>query len=217
MIDSWWDLGEWSGYRGTNLDTSKITCPFCEEDGIFSVEFHVAKKKPNGKKQLNFDTLKCGNCAAYVQVLWSAGGSGLHGFRVQPWPKRALKAPEHYPSEVARFWVQAKRNLQDQNWDASAVMARSALQLALRLNQAKGSNLKQEIDDLATKGVLPPIMRDWSHNVRELGNDSAHPNPGEQATTSHDASDIVGFLDFFLEYLYTLPKNIKEYRERKDT
>lgn len=214
-MDSWWQLGEWSGQHGTELAVYQITCPFCMERGNFSTEFHVAKKQPNGRKALNFDTLKCGNCAAYVQVFWSAGDA-LHAFRVQPWPLKYDRAPEQYPQEIGRYWLQAKKNLSDHNWDAAAVMARSALQLALRSHQAKGTNLKQEIDDLASKGLLPSVMREWSHNVRELGNDSAHPNPGQPPTSPKDASDIVGFLDFLLEYLYTLPKRISEYRARKD-
>lgn len=214
-MDSWWQLGEWSGHQGTDLALYEITCPFCMERGNFSTEAHLAKKQPNGHKVLNFDTLKCGSCAAYVQVLWSAGDH-LHAFRVQPWPLRYKKAPDQYPEAIGRFWLQAKKNLADQNWDAAAVMARSALQLALRSHDAQGANLKQEIDDLATKGLLPPLMRDWSHNVRELANDSAHPNPDLSPTSPKDASDIVGFLDFLLEYLYTLPKRISEYRARRD-
>ncbi|HEY5974807.1 MAG TPA: DUF4145 domain-containing protein [Geobacteraceae bacterium] len=214
-MDNWWSLGEWSGCDGTNLAIYQISCPFCMEEGNFSTEFHATKKQPNGKKVLNFDTLKCGNCAAYVQVFWSAGDR-LHSYRVQPWPLKYEKAPEQYPAAIGRFWLQAKRNLKDRNWDAAAVMARSALQLALRSNNAKGANLKQEIDDLATKGILPPIMQEWSHNVRELGNDSAHPNPDQPPTDPKDATDIVGFLDFLLEYIYTLPKKINEYRGRKD-
>ena len=214
-MDSWWSLGEWSGYDGTKLAVYRIACPFCMEEGNFSTEFHATKKQPNGDKVLNFDTLKCGNCSAYVQVFWSAGDR-LHSYHVQPWPLKYEKAPEHYPEAIGRFWLQAKRNLKDRNWDAATVMARSALQLALRSHNAKGANLKQEIDDLASKGILPPIMQEWSHNVRELGNDSAHPNPNQQPTNPRDASDIVGFLDFLLEYLYTLPKKINEYQSRKD-
>lgn len=213
-MDSWWSLGEWSGYEGTKLALYRITCPFCMETGNFSTEFHGAKKQPNGSKIINFDTLKCGNCSSFVQVLWSAGDT-VHDYRVQPWPLKIDRAPEHYPEAIGRFWLQAKRNLRDRNWDAAAVMARSALQLALRSNGAMGTNLKQEIDDLASKGILPPLMREWSHNVRELGNDSAHPNPDQEPTSPRDASDIVGFLDFLLQYLYTLPKKINEYRGRK--
>jgi len=214
-MDSWWQLGEWSGSMGRDLAVNQITCPFCLEEGNFSTEFHAAKKQPNGRKVLNFDTLKCGNCSAFMQVFWSAGDT-LHAFRVQPWPLKYRKPPDHYPEAIGRFWLQAKKNISDENWDAAAVMARSALQLALRAQGAQGANLKQEIDDLASKSLLPPIMKDWAHTVRELGNDSAHPSTDQPPTNAKDASDIVGFLDFLLEYLYTLPKRIAEYRGRKD-
>ena len=93
-------------------------------------------------------------------------------------------------------------------------MARSALQISLRDKQAQGKNLKQEIEDLAQKGILPPFMKDWSEQIRELGNDSAHPEPDQPSIDSRDAEDIVRFLDFLLEYLYTLPHQIGQYRKR---
>ena len=184
------------------------------ESGNFAMAFHAEKKQPNGSKVLNFDTLKCGSCASFVQVVWSAT-CDLHDYRVQPWPLKYEKAPEHFPANVGRYWLQAKKSLLDQNYDAAAVMARSSLQVALRSHKAEGANLKQEIDDLAKKGLLPPLMQEWSHNLRELANDSAHPQPDQAATTAQDARDIVKFMDFLFEYLYALPKRINEFRERK--
>lgn len=213
-MESWWSLGEGSGYHGRQLQLYRITCPFCLESGNFETAFHVEKRNPRSDKRLNFDTLECGNCKGYVMVLWSAGISDLHNFSVLPWPIKLERFPEHWPEQVGRFWLQAKRNLSDHNWDAAGVMARSALQIALRDNGAEGKNLKQEIEFLSQKGSLPPIMKDWSDNIRDLGNDSAHPQPGQPPTDSRDAEDIVRFLDFLLEYLYTLPHNIDQYRKR---
>ena len=96
-------------------------------------------------------------------------------------------------------------------------MARSALQLALREQGASGRTLRDEIDNLATKGILPTIMKEWAHEVRGLGNDSAHPNVDQAATDPRDARDIVQFLDFFLEYSYSLPKKINDYRARRSS
>jgi len=215
-MDSWWNLGEWSGYNGSELAHYEITCPFCGERGNFSVEFSAKKKKPNGHKVLNFDTLKCGSCASFVQVVWS-GTHNMHDFRAQPWPLKISKAPDHWPEAIGRHWLQAKRSLKDENWDAAAVMARSALQLALREQGATGRTLYDEIDDLANKGTLPSIMREWAHEVRGLGNDSAHPALDQAATDPRDARDIVQFLDFFLEYSYSLPKKINDYRTRRSS
>lgn len=214
MSKSWWDLGEGYGRRGEELQTYELTCPFCEEAGNFSLAHRAQKKKPNERKILNFDTYKCGSCAGFVMVLWSASSSGgLYDFRVLPWPRKLTKYPEHWPETVGRFWLQAHRSLNEENWDAAAVMARSALQAALRHQKASGPNLKAEIEDLAKKGLLPPIIRDWAHNLRDLANESAHPTPNQAAAAPKDARDIVQFLDFLLEYLYDLPERIKNYRE----
>lgn len=151
-------------------------------------------------------------------VLWSASEygfrRGLHNYEVLPWPLKFERRPEYWPEAIGRYWLEAKRNIRDENWDAAAVMARSALQLALREHEAAGKNLKQEIDDLAEKGILPPTMKECSDHVRDLGNDSARPSPDQGATNPQDARDIVRFLDFLLEYLYTLRRRIKQYRER---
>jgi Domain of unknown function (DUF4145) len=96
-------------------------------------------------------------------------------------------------------------------------MARSAIQLVARYQGAKGSNLKQEIDDLAEKGLLPPIMKEWSHEVRVLGNESTHPAPGGAGTDHNDARDVVEFLDTLMVMTYNLPHQIEQYRKRKSS
>ena len=89
------------------------------------------------------------------------------------------------------------------------------MQGALRNKGAKGKNLRDEIDSLAASGLLPPIMKEWAHELRELGNDSAHPDPADPPTDPADARDIVQFLEYLLEYLYSLPHQIDEFRKRR--
>ena len=132
-----------------------------------------------------------------------------------PWPRETTRFPEYWPPDIGRYWVQSRRSLEGKNWDVAAVMARSALQIAARLNGATGNNLKQEINSLGAKGLLPPIMIEWSHEVRELGTDSAHPAPGSAGPSSKDAGDIVEFLTRILTFLYQLPHQIEQYRARK--
>jgi hypothetical protein len=215
---SWWELGESSGYHGPELAVHRIECPFCGEKGNFHSVFHGEKRKANSSKRLNFEVLKCGNCTGFVHVLWSASESGsLHNFEVLPWPTGRLQAPEHWPVEIARFWVQANENVKNENWDAAAVMARSALQAALRERRACGSSLKAEIEDLANKGILPSVMKEWSDELRFLGNESAHPRIGQSGPEPQEVKDAIKFLDFLLVYLYNLPKEISDYRARKNS
>ena len=216
-MNSWWELGDWSGHRGNDLAVHAVACPFCHERGHFSFAHRADKKKPNASKVLHFDTLKCGNCAGYVMVLWSTShfGGGLHDFLTLPWPLRLEKIPEHWPESVGRYWLQAHRSYADENWDAVAVMARSAVQAAMREKDAQGRDLRAEIDDLADRRILPPHMKEWAHELRELGNESAHPSTDGAQPARSDVADVVKFLDFLFQYLYTLPHEINQYRKRR--
>ena len=150
-------------------------------------------------------------------VLWSTShfGGGLHDFQTLPWPLRRERIPEHWPEPAGRMWIQAHRSYADENWDAAAVMARSAVQAAMREQGAKGRNLRAEIDDLADRGILPPHMKEWAHELRELGNESSHPCADKPPPARSDVRDVVEFLDFLLRYLYTLPHEINQYRKRR--
>jgi uncharacterized protein DUF4145 len=219
-MTSWWEFGEHTGYNGSDLSLFRVACAFCNTKGNFENAHREQKKHATTRKILNFDTLKCGNCGNFIMIFWSAsefGGSrGMHNFITVPWAREITKFPEHWPEDIGRHWLQARRSLEGQNWDAASLMARSAIQLIARYQKAKGANLKQEINDLASRGILPPIMKDWSHEVRELANESAHPDPGSKGTTSKDAHDVVEFLSVLLQITYDLPHQIKQYRARKN-
>ncbi len=58
--------------------------------------------------------------------------------------------------------------MKQRGWDAAAIVARSAVQFAMRDKGAAKGRLYSEIEDLANKGTLHPITRDWSHDIREL-------------------------------------------------
>ena len=111
--------------------------------------------------------------------------------------------------------MEARRSIEVENWTAAALMARSAIQLLLRANGAEGKNLKQEIENLADKGLLIPIMKEWSHEVRELGNEGTHPQPGTTGTPESDARAVVEFLNFMMQVLIDLPHKIEKFREKK--
>ena len=152
--------------------------------GNFETVRREERQKPgSARKVLNYDTLRCGNCGNLVFAFWSAaeyghGSGSIHDYRVLPWHRSTTTHPRHWPEDVGRYWVEARRSIEGMNWTAAALMARSAVQLVARKHGAVGNNLRAEIDDLADKGLLLPIMKDWSHEVRELANEGTHPQPG---------------------------------------
>jgi hypothetical protein len=218
---SWWDLGEWSGYTGDTLATYQIACAFCGEKGNFETVEHLERQKPSGgRKVLNYDTLKCGHCGNYMFAFWSASSSGfghnsVHSYHVLPWHRSTTDYPNHWPADVGNYWIEARRSIEGKNWTAAALMARSAVQLVARSHGAIGKNLKEEIDDLAAKGLILPSMKEFAHEVRALANEGTHPQPGSTGTPEKDAKDVVEFLSFLVTVMYNLPKQIKEYRKRK--
>ena len=194
----------------------RLKCAFCGEEGNFSLAHRETKKHASDKdKVLYFDTLKCGNCANFLMAFWSAG-STLYDYRVLPWHIGEFKIPEAWPKEVGRFWQQAKRASARGDLDAAAVMTRSAMQAALRARDVSGRTLRDEIDNLAAKGLLPPVMKEWAHELRLLGNSSAHPDEGEPAPEKKDVADVLRFLEQLLTYLFSLPNLIAQYRGRKN-
>ncbi len=218
---TWWDLGEWTGYQGDTLAAYQIACAFCGEKGNFETVQHLERKKPGGgSKKLNYDTLKCGHCGNYMFAFWSANSSGygayaVHDYQVLPWHRSTTNYPKHWPSDVGQYWVEARRSIEGKNWTAAALMARSAIQLVARKHEAKGKNLKEEIDDLAAKGLILPVMQEWAHEVRELGNEGTHPKLGSTGTNEKDAKDVVEFLTFLMTVMYNVPKQIADFRARK--
>jgi hypothetical protein len=227
-MHSWWQLGEGYGQLGNQLALYQIQCAFCDEKGNWSLEHREEKKQPNTDKVLFFDTYKCGSCAGFVMVLWSSSedfrravytNRSLHDYYVLPWPLEIGDGSENWPAAVRRMWKQAHNALAGSNYDSAAIMARSALQAVTRHQKAVGANLYQEIEDLASKGVLPPVIKEWSHEVRELGNPVAHPEVSDDADDDHptdpkDAADILEFMDYLLKYIYDIPAQVDEYRKR---
>ena len=177
-------------------------------------------KKNSAGKVLNYDVLQCESCGNYTMAFWSAsafgGSQGMHDYMTGPRARSTTSFPEHWPKDVGRNWLQAQRSLEGQNWDAAALMARSAIQLIMRYQKAEGGSLKTQIDFLADKGILPPIMKEWAHEVRKLGNENAHPEPGGKGTSPKDAKDVVEFLGFLLRLTYNLPEEIEQFRKRRE-
>jgi hypothetical protein len=58
-------------------------------------------------------------------------------------------------------------------------------------------------------------MKEWSDELRFLRNNSAHPGKDQTQLNPQDVEDVIEFLDHLLRYLYDLPKQINEYRNRK--
>jgi hypothetical protein len=108
------------------------------------------------------------------------------------------------PDEIQRDHREAWSCFYGGDYRASVIMARAAVQRAVRSLEGTGGTLHAEIQDLATRGVITEFLRGWADEVRLGGNDAAHPEDlGE--VTPDDAAECLRFMDAFLEHSIALP------------
>ncbi len=83
-------------------------------------------------------------------------------------PAIRMEAEADIPTDIRDDFNEALRSLNGNNAKAAVIMTRSALQGAARQQGAEGKTLKDEIDDLAAKHVIPPALQDWAHELAAL-------------------------------------------------
>jgi hypothetical protein len=98
----------------------------------------------------------------------------------------------------------------------AAALARRAVQSICQDKGATKKELRDQIDELFTNKIITQELKDWSHEVRYVGNDAAHPNSND--VSKEDSEEIIDLLDSLCEVLYVTPakaSNRKHIREEK--
>lgn len=187
-------------------------CPHCKVRSVFGGVTKDGVEWANMRHLL----MRCQNCegVVYSRIPFEVLPDG--GKRSGPpifYPEIRSEAPEDYPLDVRENFSEALRSLNVNNPRAAVVMTRSALQAAMREHEAKGANLKEEIEDLAARHVFPDSLKDWAHELRDGGNLVAHPEPGKHVEMQ-DAEELIALAESIFEYLYVIPKELERRRQR---
>jgi Domain of unknown function (DUF4145) len=135
---------------------------------------------------------------------WAAGQMPQGPPLQRYWPEKAqTTAPDYTPKNIESFYTQGMDNLARKNFDAAGTMFRKSLDTALRrLDPSGKGTLQQRIDNLPAALGITPAMKEWAHQIRELGNDAAHE---EDPFTEDEAKALQAFSELFLTYTFTLP------------
>lgn len=193
-----------------------LNCPYC---GTTRVAFR-------GDKPLLCDAqsseyimlLQCSYCHNGVVAKYrgsgimswiTTGGLSNSPSLLEVWPKmESLTAPKHLPENIHSFYTQGIDSLRRQNYDAAGTMFRKSLDVALKriYPEAKGT-LQKRIDALPQEIGITPAMKEWAHEIRDLGNDAAHE---DEPFTEVEAKALQAFIEMFLTYAFTLPGMLKE-------
>lgn len=124
------------------------------------------------------------------------------------------KAPKNLPENLESFFLQAANSLKSLNFDASSMMSRKTLEVAVKTLDPDGTgNLYNRIEKLENSNLITPELKDWAHIIRDDGNVAAHE---ETPVSKEFAEEIYAFAEMFLMYTFTMPNMIKEKRHDEE-
>ena len=136
-----------------------------------------------------------GNAFHQTDLIWPDPGS-LH----RSVPRRVR---EHY-EEAARI-----KNLAP---NAFAVQIRRALEAVCEDRGTKKGTLQRKLEELSTRGEIPPVLAQMTDILRLLGNIGAHAD--EQSVKPGHVSAIDKFFRAIVEYVYVSPSIIRAIRSQ---
>lgn len=130
------------------------------------------------------------------------------------WPKAELPdAPNYLPDNIRSFYFQGFDSLRRKSYDAAGTMFRKCLDVTLKRIHSEGKGtLRKRIDALPQELGITPAMKEWAHEIRDLGNDAAHE---EEPFTESEAKALHAFTEMFLTYTFTLPRMLEERKKEE--
>ena len=115
------------------------------------------------------------------------------------------------PQTIAECYSEAAR-IKNLAPNAFAVQIRRALEALCDDRGAKKGNLQSRLQDLASRGEIPPVLAEMTDVLRLLGNIGAH--AADQNIKPGFVYVIDDFFRAIIEYVYVAPSKLKEFQDR---
>lgn len=200
-------------------NTLRHDCPYCGTQNVAFTHYGTS----TGYRDDSFNMMfNCNHCQRAV-VLYVETHDGQpprdvsidsriyqHNFAsmdIQPHIE-PIEAPYHCPNNVSESFIKAEQTLRLNFFDTAAIMARKALELAIKdiSPDSERVALFNRIEKLSSEGKITPALKEWAQQIRDVGNDAAHET---DEVTKQEAEQTVSFVKYFLIYIYTLPKQVE--------
>lgn len=198
------------------MGTLARTCPHCKTKSMGFSSFADIRI---GRTNRCLTALQCNGChGGYMVEVRSEVNDTPHKYDgdiesyqyfhcLNEYPRQVeRKIPEHLPSNVESFYIQAVSSYKAESFDSSAVMSRKVLEVSTKKIHPEGSGtLYNRIEALADEGLITTDLKKWAHIIRQDGNESAHE---EEPVTREFSEDLLSFTELFLLYVFTMPKKV---------
>ncbi|HYE11960.1 MAG TPA: DUF4145 domain-containing protein, partial [Patescibacteria group bacterium] len=187
------------------------SCGFCNKPVNFKKLTDAYRSGDNGSpytdKESYYSVMYgCPNCEKQSLIVFGsiAVSGGRTFFYKTQFPKYSPIRMADVPEEIEKDRFEAWNCYFNGCFKSSAIMARAALQRAVRKLEAEGKGLYNEIENLKDKSVITKQLADFAHEVRITGNDFAHPDEISEVNQK-EVEESLDFLDGFLEMVFVLP------------
>lgn len=152
---------------------------------------------------------RCMGCGARMRVEIDEGG-------LLRTPEAADFTPvEGAPPAVNEDFVEAQKCYDAEAYKATVVICRRALETMADLQQAKGKNLFEKIEDLHNREAISKGTFEIATQVRQFGNYGAHPKDDLLSeVTPQDAAAILGITQHLLRDVYEIPEKVENLKRR---
>jgi len=154
----------------------------------------------------------CANCHKPVYFRYPSGGK--IDLTDDMYPKMEAEPDQELPDDVQTAFREAIEALNEGIWNGCVTMCRRALEEAMTDLEAEGADLFHQIDDLESKRRITPELKEWAHEGRLGGKLGAHGIKEKKWEDQNDAEEVLEFCRWFLRYLYVLPKQLADRKER---
>lgn len=192
-------------------------CPFCGEKVVFS----MTRDYYDPHRNCNVSSALCPSCDKRADF-----------FTINPWVKnegeerdpegiyiyptiQTFRNPKNYeryvPDSLQKAYESALNSYNSKNYIATAVGCRRTLEGIfhyLLSEEDRGKNLAQSIEKAKERVDWVAPLNSLAHMIRHGGNLGAHFDE-EREPDEHVAKSMVELLEYLMEYLYELPKNIE--------
>ena len=136
---------------------------------------------------------------------------------VDHYPRTSFTVDSSIPENIADDFKEANMCLGVEAKKATVTMCRRVLQNTCIIKGATpNAELYKQINEIESKMIINPTMKEVAHAIRKIGNWGAHPqNDPLKDVTIDDASEIVKFTSEFLEEVFVRPSRLIALKTKK--
>lgn len=202
------------------MNTQLLECPHCgnktQHEIIFQVDstdiaYTVGNPDDTLDIDITYSLVNCTTCQSismFVNTQFDENPDDLNeAILCYPHEK---KVKEGVPDLIVKNYAEARKVMKISR-PAFAILIRRGLEFICLDQNASGNNLKEKLDDLSNRGIIPSTLAQMANALRFFGNLGAHATDYEIDIV--EAETMNEFFLTMIEFVYIAPAKLAKLRE----